>query len=140
MKRKKLLFGCLIFVGGFILLLCGINTAVYWIVPTINQNKWNASKPQDYSYTVGYGTFGGVYTHYRETVTDGVARRSDLRFNLDEPTVDELFGNIKQMILFPLSLLMFSVEYDPVYGYPMRLETVDFDLGRVTEITDFTPE
>lgn len=139
---KRLFPGCLIIIAVSFLLGCGLNTVVFYVIPTLNQNKWNELKPERYSLTVYNGSVVGSFRTYEESVADGVAERtySDF-FRVSEPTIDELFNEIKANTLNPFGfLLIISTEYDPVYGYPIRIERNDFDLGQVTEIKDFTPE
>ena len=142
---KRLFSGCLIIIAVSFLLGCGLNTVVFFVIPTLNQNKWNELKPERYSLNINYGTAWGTYSVFQESVDNGIARRSSSSLgyrgaSIREPIIDELFNQIKAELLNPFALLWYSIEYEPVYGYPMRIEEFDFDLGDVTEIKDFTPE
>ncbi|MFN8449528.1 MAG: DUF6174 domain-containing protein [Anaerolineae bacterium] len=141
---KTVFKGCLLIIVSCFFLGCGINTITFFVIPTIQQSRWNASKPQNYSLTVNYGYMGGTSPAYQEKVTGEVAQiiHSDGGTRDGEkPTIEELFDEIKQQTLNPFGLLLlYWTEYDPTYSFPNRIIWNDFDLGDVTEITDFTPE
>jgi hypothetical protein len=101
--------------------------------------KWQTLKPQNYSVSINYGTYAGIYTSSRETVKNGVLLTSTTT-TFTEPTIDRLFDKIRSCIFNILGILICRAQYDPVYGYPVRFTQDDLDLGNVIEITDFTPQ
>lgn len=141
---KSFFSGCLIIIAVGFLIGCGLNTFVFFVTPTLNQQKWNETKPERYSLNVYYGTLWSTFITYQEDVSGGITRRrrgNNFSIAIEQPTIDELFNTIKAQTLNPLAFLwLYSAEYDPVYGFPMRIVWNDFDLGEVTEIKDFTPE
>lgn len=136
----KLFKGCLVILVACFLLGCSINTILFFVIPSINQLRWNDVKPENYSVTVYYGWLGGSWRAYEEIVTDQTAHRTYYDFfRTGEPTIDQLFDEIKGLTLNPVGLLLLiSAEYDPIYGFPVRVVWNDFDLGDVVEVKNFT--
>lgn len=139
-RERKPLVGCLMFIGELIFLLCLINITVFLIIPTIQQNRWKELQPENYSFTFGDGTFNGISSTVRETVHKSLQEAQPSRGNIPGSTIDDLFDQIRQEVFNPLAIVIYSVKYDPTYGYPTYLWEVDLDLGRITEVKDFTPE
>jgi hypothetical protein len=137
-RRKGCISGCLIFpvVCGFVYL-----AAIVLATVMVERNYaiWMSHKLGDYSLNVGWGIQGRIFDTNQEIVREG--RRNLQGTEDDTPTIEELFDRAR--VCARMGNLLCTVIYDPVYGYPARIEEEDLDMGNVIVITDFrvdTPE
>jgi hypothetical protein len=136
-KQSCFFRGCVI---PFVFLLC-LYFLISFVAVTLPYhmayNKWQTSKPLNYSVSVS--SDWGNYDH-EETVRNGTVFRTTAT-NSTEPLIEVLFDAVERCNFQLLGFLFCQVTYDPTYGYPQTLiEFPDFDLGRTTEVSKFTLE
>jgi hypothetical protein len=137
LSRKGCLRGCgLIFLG--ILLVYLLNAVPAYIAVTINHNKWLAANITNYSVTVNYGTFYGVFNSGIEVVKDGKIVSSNAGFS--EPAINRKFITAYSCAVVPYIIFECHVEFDPEYGFPTKIREGDLDIGDTVEIVNLEPD
>ncbi|MBI5670601.1 MAG: hypothetical protein HZC41_21620 [Chloroflexi bacterium] len=131
-SREYVLKGCLA-IPTILVSLYIISISIAFINFCVNEAKWKANKITSYSVVIRYGIESGhFYSSFEEIVRDGKLVKGE---NV-QPAIDYAFDEARSCIFIPA---LCRVEYNALYGYPMSIHKVDFDLGRVIELVDFSP-
>jgi hypothetical protein len=140
--------GCLAFVG-VVLLAYMISMGFALVTLDWHYRQWIKSKMVNYSVTITNGTANGMSKHWntferQEIVKDGRVISKDGKVPLSTsdllPTIDIMFDAARQCALIPELFMRCEVEYEPHFGYPIRLELWMIDQGTSTVIAALTPD
>ncbi len=137
-RAKKIPSRCLFILAGLFSVMFIFNIVMYYVAPTINQNKWTNSRPRNYSITVSIGSVLGTHATYSETVRGENITRDDSYYSSSHSTIEETFNRIKACMLNPLAVVLCAAGYDPLFGYPIYFWENDLDLGNIVKVEKFS--